>query len=108
MPARQVRSGGENVHASEVEKVLLRHPAVLSAAVVGLPHPRLGEQVMLYVVKYHSIKELGFYSCVRTDISGKFEHHCVWMPNLLPPYAVLITVKHYTGSVPCRWLRCLS
>ena len=40
-----VRSGGENVNAAEVERVLTRHPAVAAAAVVGLPHARLGEQV---------------------------------------------------------------
>jgi len=40
-----VKSGGENVHAREVEGVLESHPAVLAAAVVGLPHTRLGEMV---------------------------------------------------------------
>ena len=33
------------MHASEVEQCLQRHPDVLAAAVVGLPHARLGEQV---------------------------------------------------------------
>jgi acyl-CoA synthetase (AMP-forming)/AMP-acid ligase II len=45
-----VKSGGENVHAAEVEGVLLRHPGVAAAAVVGLPHVRLGEQVAAAVV----------------------------------------------------------
>ena len=40
-----VRSGSENVSAAEVERVLNRLPGVAAAAVVGLPHPRLGEQV---------------------------------------------------------------
>jgi long-chain acyl-CoA synthetase len=35
--------GGENIHCSEVENVLVRHPAVKDAALVGLPDPRLGE-----------------------------------------------------------------
>lgn len=42
-----IRSGSENVHAVEVERVLTRHPDVLAAAVVGLPHPHWGEQVCL-------------------------------------------------------------
>lgn len=42
-----VRSGGENVNAAAVEHVLLEVPGVAAAAVVGLPHDRLGEQVSI-------------------------------------------------------------
>jgi long-chain acyl-CoA synthetase len=42
--------GGENIAAAHVEQVLLRHPDVLEAAVVGLPDPDLGEQVAAAVV----------------------------------------------------------
>ncbi|KAG2495622.1 hypothetical protein HYH03_006222 [Edaphochlamys debaryana] len=45
-----VKSGGENVFAPHVEAALLQHPAVAAAAVVGLPHERLGEQVAALVV----------------------------------------------------------
>lgn len=40
-----IRTGSETVHASEVERCLQLHPDVLVAAVVGLPHERLGQQV---------------------------------------------------------------
>ena len=43
-------SGGENVYPREVEEVLLAHPAIEQAAVVGLPHEHWGEQVVAYVV----------------------------------------------------------
>jgi long-chain acyl-CoA synthetase len=33
----------------EVESALLAHPAVVEAAVVGVPHPELGEDVMAFV-----------------------------------------------------------
>jgi long-chain acyl-CoA synthetase len=37
--------GGFNVYPREIEEVFYEHPAVLEAAVVGLPHPRHGEEV---------------------------------------------------------------
>ncbi|MFF9502619.1 class I adenylate-forming enzyme family protein [Streptomyces sp. NPDC014656] len=37
--------GGENVYCVEVEQALQAHPDVLDAAVVGVPHPLLGEEV---------------------------------------------------------------
>ena len=37
--------GGENVYCAEVEAALLEQPKVRDAAVVGLPHPELGEEV---------------------------------------------------------------
>jgi fatty-acyl-CoA synthase len=36
-------SGGENISSVEVEDVLYRHPAIATAAVVAMPHPRWGE-----------------------------------------------------------------
>ena len=43
------RVGGENVAPAEVEEVLLGHPAVATAQVVGVPDPRLGEVPAAYV-----------------------------------------------------------
>jgi acyl-CoA synthetase (AMP-forming)/AMP-acid ligase II len=37
--------GGENVYCVEVEAVLFEHPAVTDAAVIGIPHHVLGEEV---------------------------------------------------------------
>jgi long-chain acyl-CoA synthetase len=37
--------GGENVSSAEVEAALFEHPAVLEAAVIGVPHQKLGEEV---------------------------------------------------------------
>jgi len=43
-------SGGENISSIEVESVLLRHPAVLEVAVVGIPHEKWGESPKAFVV----------------------------------------------------------
>ncbi|MBA2284796.1 MAG: long-chain-fatty-acid--CoA ligase [Ktedonobacteraceae bacterium] len=43
-------SGGENISSVEVEAMLLRHPAVQEAAVVGLPDERWGEAPHAFVV----------------------------------------------------------
>ena len=45
-----IKTGGENVPSVKVEAVLLQHPAVANAAVVGLPHARWIEAVTAFVV----------------------------------------------------------
>ncbi|HMC09008.1 MAG TPA: long-chain fatty acid--CoA ligase [Actinomycetota bacterium] len=42
--------GGFNVYPREIEEVLYGHPAVLEAAVIGIPHPTHGEDVKAVVV----------------------------------------------------------
>jgi long-chain acyl-CoA synthetase len=36
--------GGENIYCVEVESALYEHPAVMDAAIVGIPHKTLGEE----------------------------------------------------------------
>lgn len=43
-------SGGENVYSTEVEHVLYQYPAILEAAVVGIPDETWGERVIAIVV----------------------------------------------------------
>ncbi|AGL17664.1 acyl-CoA synthetase [Actinoplanes sp. N902-109] len=45
-----IKTGGYRVGAGEVEDALLLHPAVREAAVIGTPHPDLGEQITAFVV----------------------------------------------------------
>jgi long-chain acyl-CoA synthetase len=58
--------GGMNIFPRDVEEVLARHPAVLEAAVIGVPSERLGEEVKAFVVlrpgQHASAEELIAYS----------------------------------------------
>ena len=45
-----VVSGGVNLYPAESEKVLVTHPGVAAAAVIGVPHPDLGEALLALVV----------------------------------------------------------
>jgi len=41
--------GGNNIHPTDVEHAIELHPAVREVAVIGVPHPVLGEDVVAYV-----------------------------------------------------------
>jgi fatty-acyl-CoA synthase len=45
-----IKTGGENVSSQEVEGILLRHPKIAMAAVIGIPDPYWIEAVAAFVV----------------------------------------------------------
>lgn len=53
----RILRGGYSVFPAEVEAVLLTHPAVAEAAVVGVPHPELGEDVAAFVALRDGVNE---------------------------------------------------
>jgi acyl-CoA synthetase (AMP-forming)/AMP-acid ligase II len=73
-------SGGENIYPKEVEDVLFSHPAILEAAVVGVPHPDFGEVPRAFVVLREGAKateeeiikfckkELASYKCPKSVV----------------------------------------
>ncbi|WP_224275732.1 long-chain-fatty-acid--CoA ligase [Nocardioides lacusdianchii] len=78
--------GGFNVYPREIEEVLYAHPAVLEAAVVGVPHPTLGEEVAAtvtlrpaYVVSAEELRDH-----VKARVAAyKYPRH-VWVMEALP------------------------
>ena len=63
-------SGGENVYGSEVEEALYLHPAVLEAAVFGIPDERWGEAVHAVVVKRSDVTDQELIEFCREHIAG--------------------------------------
>jgi long-chain acyl-CoA synthetase len=88
--------GGYNVYPREIEEVLYEHPAVAEAAVIGLPHPALGEEVGAAVAlkpgTVISAEELRDY--VKAQVAAyKYPRH-VWIVDALP--------KGATGKIQKR------
>lgn len=71
--------GGENISAKEIEDVLHTHPAVKEAAVVAMPHERLGEGVCAYVILVGEadaaalVAHVGASGLARQKIPERFE-----------------------------------
>jgi acyl-CoA synthetase (AMP-forming)/AMP-acid ligase II len=63
-----IHVGGFNVFPAEVENFLLTHPDVTQAAVLGAPHPRMGQVVKAYVVADAAPAELIRFA--RANIAG--------------------------------------
>ncbi|WP_410624475.1 AMP-binding protein [Amycolatopsis sp. cmx-8-4] len=65
-----VKTGGENVSSMRVEAVLGQHPAVLRAAVIGLPHEHWGEAVTAVVVLRTPATEAELIAFCRERLAG--------------------------------------
>ena len=78
--------GGYNVYPREVEEVLYEHPAVREAAVIGLPHDSLGEEVAAAVTLKPDAEitaaELRDYC--RSEIAAYKYPRRVWIVDELP------------------------
>ena len=80
-----INRGGFKIYASEVENVLLEHPAIVEAAVVAKPCPVLGERVHAFVVLRHAVEE------------AELQRHCA---DVLSDYKVPETVRRLEGTLP--------
>ena len=64
--------GGYNVYPREIEDVLHAHPAVAEAAVIGVPHERLGEEVMAVITLREgaTVTEAGLHAYCRERMAA--------------------------------------
>jgi long-chain acyl-CoA synthetase len=78
--------GGYNVYPREIEEVLYEHPAVLEAAVIGVPDPAMGEEVGAAVVMrpdtHASADEIRSFVKERAA-AYKYPRH-IWFDEELP------------------------
>lgn len=79
-----VISGGLNVSTLEVEDALYEHPAVVEAAVVGVPHPVLGQDVAAAVVVSSAVEPRELQSFVRRRLAEHKVPHRVAIMDRLP------------------------
>ncbi|GGL94000.1 AMP-binding enzyme [Micromonospora yangpuensis] len=56
-----IRRSGKNIAAAEVEHVLMEHPRVRLAAVVGVPDDLRGEEIRAYVVRARDCTRCSLY-----------------------------------------------
>ena len=82
-----VLRGGENVYCAEVEAAIYEHPAVYEAAVYGLPHERLGEEVAA-TIRVKDGREL--------DMAGLRS----WLAEHLAAYKVPSRIRFTTSELP--------
>lgn len=79
--------GGENIYSSEVENVLYSHPAVMDAALVGLPHRTLGEEpaAVVHLAPGAASTEDELKAWVRARLAAfKVPARIAFVPAMLP------------------------
>jgi long-chain acyl-CoA synthetase len=81
--------GGYNVYPREIEEVLYSHPAVREAAVVGVPHPELGEEVAAAVALKPDglVTEDELRDFVKEQVAAYKYPRLVWFVDELPKTA---------------------
>jgi malonyl-CoA/methylmalonyl-CoA synthetase len=65
-----ILSGGFNIYPREIEEVLMAHPRIREAAVVGRPHPEWGETPMAFVVLDAPLEESEMIEHCRAEIAS--------------------------------------
>jgi long-chain acyl-CoA synthetase len=85
--------GGYNVYPREIEEVLYEHPAVREAAVIGVPHDELGEEVAAVVAlkKGEQLSAEDLQAYVKAQVAAYKYPRTIWFVDELP--------KNPTGKI---------
>jgi acyl-CoA synthetase (AMP-forming)/AMP-acid ligase II len=94
--------GGNNIYATDVEAVLLEHPDVREAAVTGVPHPVLGEDVAAWVVRRPGspVDADELASFVAERLADYKRPRQLWFVDELPRNATGKVMKHKLVAPP--------
>jgi long-chain acyl-CoA synthetase len=99
--------GGENIYCVEVEDALYSHPAVMDAAVIGIPHRVLGEEVaaVVQIAPGHTVSVEALQAHVATHLARfKVPVHIELRTEPLPRNAngkiLKMQLKQELGLVP--------
>jgi len=79
--------GGENIYCIEVESALYSHPAIMDAAVVGIPHKTLGEEpgAVVSLKTGASLSEAELQDYLREQLAAfKVPVRILFCPDMLP------------------------
>ncbi|MGE3066968.1 MAG: AMP-binding protein [Hyphomicrobiaceae bacterium] len=79
--------GGENIYCIEVESALYEHPAVMDAALIGLPHPTLGEEPAAVV-------------SLKPGASTDEAQIKTFLASRLAAFKIPVAVRFQTGMLP--------
>ncbi len=79
-------SGGENVYSTEVEHILYKHPDILEAAVIGIPHEVWGEAAAAVIVpkEGRQINNEEVQKFCRQELAGYKIPKVIYQMNQLP------------------------
>jgi fatty-acyl-CoA synthase len=92
-----INSGGEKIYPEEVEVAVRKHPTVIDANVVGLPHERFGETVVLVCSVSSATSPDDIIATVRRHIADyKAPRHVVFVDEVY---------RAPNGKADYRWAR---
>jgi 2,3-dihydroxybenzoate-AMP ligase len=74
----QINRGGEKIAAEEIENLLLRHPAVIHAALVSMEDSLLGEKSCAYLVVKEPLRAVAVRRFLREQGSQNLNCRTAW------------------------------